>query len=86
MSLRPKVLLINMYFQFRTLDTIADGVVKAVDAVAGQQLPSLVLRLRGNMEDDARRTLEGVPCFVTGDFKEACAKAIELSGRPVRSL
>ena len=86
LSLEPKVLLINMYFQFRTLDTIADGVVKAVEAVSSGSLPPIVLRLRGNMEDDARRILEGVPCFITGNFKEACAKAIALSGRPVRPV
>jgi succinyl-CoA synthetase beta subunit len=86
LSLKPKVMFFNVYFQFRTLDTIADGIVLAVEKWGQGAMPPVVVRMRGNKEAEARRILEGVNCFVTGDFKEACAKAIELSGRPVRPV
>lgn len=80
LTLKPKVLFFNIYFQFRNLDTIADGIVMAMEN-AGSDLPPVVVRLRGVRETEAREILEKVDCFVTDDFAEACEKAIVLSGR-----
>jgi len=77
-TLRPKVLLFNIYFQFRNLDTIASGIAQAVEEAAGD-MPPVVVRMRGVREREAREILEKVDCFVTDDFGTACEKAIELS-------
>ncbi|MCC7275557.1 MAG: hypothetical protein IT561_23005 [Alphaproteobacteria bacterium] len=82
-SLRPRVLLFNIYFQFRNLDTVAEGIARAIHAAGPGGLPPVVVRIRGVREAEARRILEPLDCWVTDDFARACARAIELSGRPV---
>lgn len=78
LSLKPKVLLFNIYFQFRSLDTIAQGISLAISN-AGSAMPPVVVRMRGVKEEEAKAILETVDCFVTDDFAIACEKAIALS-------
>ncbi len=77
-SLEPKVLLFNIYFQFRNLDTVAEAIALAVRDAAGR-MPPIVVRMRGVKEAEARRILEAVDCFVTDDFATACRKAVAVS-------
>ncbi|MCS0505169.1 ATP-grasp domain-containing protein [Ancylobacter mangrovi] len=77
-TLKPRVLLFNVYFQFRSLDTIAEGIALAIGQ-AGGDMPPVVVRMRGVREPEARAILEKVDCFVTDDFATACEKAIALS-------
>jgi succinyl-CoA synthetase beta subunit len=74
---QPAVLLLNVYFQFRPLDTIAKGLMLAQDR--GWVPPSckIIVRFRGEMEQEARTILAGCACTLTGVFEEACALAVE---------
>ena len=78
LTLKPKVLLFNIYFQFRSLDTIAAGIALAMREHAAE-LPPVVVRMRGVKEGEARQILKEVACFITDDFTTACRQAVELS-------
>ncbi|MDP6788855.1 MAG: hypothetical protein QGI13_17245 [Rhodospirillales bacterium] len=82
-ELKPKVLLLNFYMQFRTLDTIAEGL-----AMARQRSPivaamPVVVRMRGLEEDKARTILQSLNCEVTGNFEEACRRTVAAAGARV---
>jgi succinyl-CoA synthetase beta subunit len=73
----PAVILLNVYFQFRPLDTIAKGLLLARER---GWLPAdcrIVVRFRGELEQEARTLLAGFDCTLTGVFAEACAAAVE---------
>lgn len=75
-TLKPRVLLLNVYFQFRPLDTIAKGLLLATDR---GWLPAdcrIVVRFRGEMEAEARTLLADCDCTLTGVFEEACTLAV----------
>ena len=77
------MLLLNVYFQFRPLDTIAKGLMLARDRGWIPQGCRVVVRIRGEMEQEARSILAGFDCTITGDFEEACAAAVEFAqGKP----
>lgn len=79
-TLKPKVLLFNIYFQFRNLDTIAEGIALAIRQAEGD-MPPVVVRMRGVREPEARAILEQVDCVVTDDFATACETAIALAAK-----
>ena len=84
---KPAVILLNVYFQFRPLDTIASGLLVARDR---GWLPAgcrIIVRFRGEMEQEARTILAGFDCTLTGAFEEACALAVEYAkGAPRTNL
>jgi succinyl-CoA synthetase beta subunit len=77
LALRPKVLLFNAYFQFRNLETVAEGIAIALRAAS--DAPPAVVRLRGVNAEGARRILAPFGLFVTEDFDAACRHAVALS-------
>jgi succinyl-CoA synthetase beta subunit len=77
LTLRPRVLLFNAYFQFRNLETVAEGIAIALRAV--RDAPPAVVRLRGVNAEGARRILHPLGLFVTEDFDMACLRAIALA-------
>jgi succinyl-CoA synthetase beta subunit len=79
-ALEPAVILVNVHFQFRNLATIAEGIVAALQRVPGLTAGHLVLRLRGEKQDEARRILAEHHCDMLGDFGEACALAVRRAG------
>lgn len=76
-SLQPAVLLINVYFQFRSLDTIAQGLVLAARRGVLPSTCKLIIRFRGVDEARARDLLAGVNCTLTSSFAEACTLTLE---------
>jgi succinyl-CoA synthetase beta subunit len=83
LTLRPKVLLFNVYFQFRNLETVAEGIALALRAAPQGSVPPVVVRMRGVKAESATRLLAPFDIFVTDDFHAACRRAIELCGRRV---
>jgi succinyl-CoA synthetase beta subunit len=86
LTLKPKVMLFNVYFQFRNLATVTEGIALALRRAAPGSLPPVVVRLRGVKAAEAAHLLEPFDVFVTEDFHLACRRAIELSGRAVTRL
>ena len=74
-ELDPAVILGNIHFQFRSLDTIADGVLRAMQRLPALTPDRLVLRLRGEKEEQARAILAGSGLSALKDFGPACAAA-----------
>jgi succinyl-CoA synthetase beta subunit len=83
LTLRPKVLLFNVYFQFRNLSTVAEGIALALRRADAATLPPVVVRMRGVKSAEAAALLAPFDVFVTDDFHTACRRAIALSGRAV---
>jgi len=79
-SLEPAVIMVNVHFQFRNLATIAEGIVAALQRVPGLTADHLVLRLRGEKQDEARRILAEHHCDMLADFGEACMLAVRRAG------
>jgi len=75
-KLEPSVLLLNVYFQFRPLDTIARGLLLAMHRGWLPGGCKIVVRFRGEMEHEARAILADCDCTLTGVFEEACALAV----------
>ncbi len=82
---KPAVILLNVYFQFRPLDTIAKGLLVARDRGWLPPGCKIIVRFRGEMEEEARTMLAGFDCMLTGVFEEACAMAVEHAGVASRS-
>jgi succinyl-CoA synthetase beta subunit len=80
-ALDPAVIMLNVHFQFRNLATIAEGIVAALQRVPGLTADHLVLRLRGEKEDEARRILAAHHCDMLSDFGEACMLAVRRAGQ-----
>jgi succinyl-CoA synthetase beta subunit len=78
-GLEPKVLLLNFYMQFRTLDTIAEGLAMARQRSPIVEAMPVVVRMRGLEEDKARTILMSLNCEVTGNFEEACRRTIAVA-------
>ncbi len=74
---QPAVLLLNVYFQFRPLDTIAKGLMLVQERGWLPQSCKIVVRFRGEMEQEARTILKGCECTLTNGFEEACALAVD---------
>ena len=83
LTLRPKVLLFNVYFQFRNLVTVAESIALALRRADPITLPPVVVRMRGVNAAAATALLAPFEVFVTDDFHLACRRAIEVSGRTV---
>jgi succinyl-CoA synthetase beta subunit len=75
--LDPAVLLINVHFQFRSLETIAQGIVLAIRRHPSLTPARLVLRLRGEKEAEALAILAGTGCSIIRDFGPACVQAVD---------
>ena len=78
-GLKPKVLLLNFYMQFRTLDTIAEGLAMARKRSPIVEAMPVVVRMRGLEEDKARTILRSLNCEVTDNFEEACRRTIAIA-------
>jgi succinyl-CoA synthetase beta subunit len=81
---KPAVILLNVYFQFRPLDTIAKGLLLARDRGWLPAGCKIVVRFRGEMEQEARTLLAGFECTLTGAFEEACALAVNYANAAPR--
>ncbi|TVR09289.1 MAG: ADP-forming succinate--CoA ligase subunit beta [Salinarimonadaceae bacterium] len=75
--LEPVTILVNIHFQFRSLVTIAEGVALAMKRFPELTADRLVLRLRGEEEEEARAILAGSGVTIFRDFGPACAGAVE---------
>jgi succinyl-CoA synthetase beta subunit len=73
----PAVMLLNVYFQFRPLDTIAKGLVVARERGWLPANCKVIVRFRGEMEQEARTLLADFDCGLTGVFEDACTLAVE---------
>lgn len=80
-GLLPAVIMVNIHFQFRSLETIAEGVLKAMARLPDLTPDRLVLRLRGEKEAAARAMLAGSGLSVIRDFGPACVEAVRRSRR-----
>ena len=78
-GLKPKVLLLNFYMQFRTLDTIAEGLAMARKRSPIVEAMPVVVRMRGLEEDKARTILRSLNCEVTDNFEDACRRTIAVA-------
>lgn len=76
-QLDPAIVFVNIHFQFRSLVTIAEGLVHAMQHVPGLTPDRLVLRLRGEKEEEARAILAQSGITILRDFGPACASAVE---------
>lgn len=74
--LDPAAILVNIHFQFRSLETIAEGVVRALRGLPDLTPDRLVLRLRGEKESEARALLAASGLVALRGFGEACAEAV----------
>jgi succinyl-CoA synthetase beta subunit len=79
--LDPAVILVNIHFQFRSLETIAEGIMHALRRLPSLPPDKLVLRLRGEKEAEARIILAGSGVTVLREFGPACAKAVRVAQR-----
>ena len=75
-ELDPAVIMVNVHFQFRSLETIAQGIVRALQRLPALTHDRLVLRLRGEKEAEARAVLASCGCAMLSDFAAACAQAV----------
>lgn len=75
--LDPAVLLVNVHFQFRSLETIAEGVLRAFEQLPNLSPDRIVLRLRGVNEAESRRLLEAKGIAVLRDFGPACIETVK---------
>jgi len=82
---QPAVILLNVYFQFRPLDTIAKGLLRARDRGWLPQGCKIIVRFRGEMEQEARTLLAGFDCEMTGVFEDACTLAVKYANAAPRS-
>lgn len=83
LTLKPDVLMFNVYFQFRNLVTVAEAIALGLKRADPATLPPVVVRMRGVRAAEATALLAPFDVFVTDDFHLACRRAIELSGRAV---
>jgi succinyl-CoA synthetase beta subunit len=74
--LSPRVVLVNIHFQFRSLETIAEGVAMAMARRPDLTPDRLVLRLCGEKEPEAQAMLAGSALPILRDFGPACAEAV----------
>ena len=76
-TLKPRVLLINIFFQFRSVDTIGQGLLLAKARGVLPQDCKVIVRFRGEKAAEARAILANVDCTLTGEFDEACTLAVD---------
>ncbi len=82
-TLAPKAILLNFYYQFRPLETIAEGISIALKRTLPERRIPLVIRMRGVNQEKATGILRPLGCEVTDDFELACRRVVELtSGAP----
>jgi succinyl-CoA synthetase beta subunit len=81
--LDPAVVMVNIHFQFRSLETIAEGVMMAMQRLPQLTPERLVLRLRGEKEAEARAALAGSGLTIMREFGPACVEAIRLAQRKI---
>jgi succinyl-CoA synthetase beta subunit len=81
-TLEPRVLLINVYYQLRSIEIIARGLILARDRDWLAEGCRIVVRFRGEKESESRTLLADVDCTVTGAFDEACALAVKYAREP----
>ena len=74
--LDPAVIMVNIHFQFRSLETIAEGIVLAMQRLPQLTPERLVLRLRGEKEEEARAALAGRGLSIMREFGPACVEAV----------
>jgi len=74
--LSPSVVLVNIHFQFRSLETIAEGVAMAMARRPDLTPDRLVLRLCGEKEFEARAMLDGTGLPIIRAFGPACAETV----------
>ena len=79
-TLAPAVILINIHFQFRSLKTIADGVLLARARFPALTPGRLVLRLRGEREAEGRALLAPAGLSIIAGFGPACIAAAACAG------
>jgi succinyl-CoA synthetase beta subunit len=72
----PAVILLNVYFQFRPLDTIAKGLLLARERGWLPANCKIIVRFRGEMEQEARALLAEFDCELTAVFEDACTLAV----------
>lgn len=75
--LEPVTVFVNIHFQFRSLVTVAEGVALAMQSFPELTADRLVLRLRGEQEEEARAVLADKGVTIFRDFGPACASAVE---------
>jgi succinyl-CoA synthetase beta subunit len=77
--LDPAVVMVNIHFQFRSLETIAEGIVMAMQRQPQLTPERVVLRLRGEKEPEARAILAGSGLTNIREFGPACGEAVRLA-------
>jgi len=74
-NLSPQSLLFNYNFQLANCAVLATGIASSFRS-SPPNCP-VVIRVRGNMEHEARAILADFEIYLTGDMLEACARAVK---------
>jgi len=76
-ELKPKVILINAYFQLAKCSNLATAIRESIPVSGGVPI---VVRLMGREEDEAVNILSKIPnIFLEKSFDKACRKAVQIS-------
>ncbi|SDI99408.1 ATP-grasp domain-containing protein [Alloyangia pacifica] len=83
---KPAVLFCNIYFQFRRLDDVAEGIVSGLKRIrdAGGTPAPIVVRMAGVKEAEAREILGAAGIPMTDNFAEACDLVIAQCNHSVK--
>jgi succinyl-CoA synthetase beta subunit len=73
LSLRPRAVLVNAYFQLASCETLAQGIAAGLEGMAGS--PRAVVRLRGRGLLGARAVLAPIGIAPVADLEAACRMA-----------
>lgn len=77
LTLKPKVIFINLYFQAGRMDYECRTMRSAFEE-ASKTIP-VIARCKGRMAEEGRKLLEGSNIRVINSYEEACAEAIRLA-------
>lgn len=77
LQLRPAVILMNLFFQLSRCQAYAAAIRDMYEE--WPKGTELVLRLRGNGDEEARRLLQDLPIVVHRDMVTACRLAVDIA-------
>ena len=80
-SLAPRAILVNVFYQFRSTSTIAEGLELAIEARRRQGAPPLplVVRIRGVDAEPSSRRLANLGVIAVQGFEAACTAALRVA-------
>jgi succinyl-CoA synthetase beta subunit len=79
LGFQPSVLLVNLFYQFRSTTTVAEGLAALLDRVGPDRRFEVVARLRGIDAEESAALLAERGVVLAHGFEEACAATLERS-------